>query len=560
MSLSLAFFGGLLVALIAIQMVRPRFVRRAISAARFFAKLPPPKSQARLAWQPPRPTRSFWLRLAAWTAAVVALLAMERARVVPRVDRLGVWLWIDTSASLTAREGGGTRWAEAQAAALAWLDRLSAQYPTARIEWRLSAFDEARRDLAVGTGRAPELRAALLALSPRALGTNVGLIAAAGAGAPVLASGDSVTHLIVISDLPRPGGLKETAVPIVWHEVGGAASNTGFTGLAAVRNPFTGSLARMRVVLQHAGRLEDAPSSLLVRPPGGVEIKRTDLAWRADGLGEIEIAVDAPGLYHVKLEAGAGGACAFDDAVAWRVPPPRTVRVDWRAPGKEWVSHLGWEQVAIDAPDLRVISLAQLDRVPVDRIPLLVLTEAEPASGPELISGFVEGHPLLDEMNFDVLERVGPRSLPLSPGGQFQFVLRAGPNRGWVAVRSSPRACIVPEPPPPGAADGAAVRLRQTLFFNALRFLLAEKPLPPLYTLTTPARPEPALDQAHLALHGGEGQTFKTVPLAPADPFDPVVAAASVEREPRWPCWVAVVAAIAAWEGVLALWGGVRWS
>jgi hypothetical protein len=109
----------------------------------------------------------------------------------------------------------------------------------------------------------------------------------------------------------------------------------------------------------------------------------------------------------------------------------------------------------------------------------------------------------------------------------------------WIAERPSPLAVYVPGLPIDG--DDNLSRFSSTVFFNAARSVLQRRPLPPLFTLTSPESPEPS--GSLIALHPGEGNTGRAPRSVGA--FDPQARQHQpVERRRAvWP-WLVAAAAL----------------
>ena len=121
-------------------------------------------------------------------------------------------------------------------------------------------------------------------------------------------------------------------------------------------------------------------------------------------------------------------------------------------------------------------------------------------------------------------------------------------------MRDHPRAAWIPGLPSRGADSRAA--FSTTLFFNALRLLLANRETEPLYELTSPSQPEP--DGARIALHPGEGDT-QGRPVSRGDSEDVEPVAVKRAGSPAWPWLVLAAAACCAIDQVMVAWRGRRW-
>ncbi len=190
---------------------------------------------------------------------------------------------------------------------------------------------------------------------------------------------------------------------------------------------------------------------------------------------------------------------------------------------------------------------------PDERTPALVIGPGyDQTANTAEIRWFEDGSPLLSDVNFDVLETLTLPELELPRG--FAPVLTGIDGRVHVAIRNDPPAAYIPGLPV--NTDTAPGRFSTTVFYNAVRHLLRERPLPPLYTLTSPAHPSPQGNR--LALHPDEGDTaIPPVSSGRLFPIRPGLKATG--KKLLWPLLVMVSVFIFSLERVLACYGGNRW-
>jgi len=535
--------AGLLAGLVALYMARPRFRRRTLSAARFLAGLPVRETR-RLAWSwhAPVTAPAFWLQLLvlALCLAAVAGAAWRATGTAPA--RLGVWLLVDTSHGMTTRQDGADRMAAARREALAAVDAVAARAEGAALCFRLSAFDVVRRDL-LGDADAPAVAAALADLAPRPAGTDLAVVAAALRAPP--ADGCTVTHAVVVTDRAAPD--PAAAVPVVWRDVSRPAPNLGLTGVTAARDPLTGAVEAVGLATGAWGGADAAPTVAVVGPDGAPVAVET-------GPGpdpEARFVPPVPGTYAVTL--APGGAYTGDDRAVVEVPATGRLAVDWRLPDSAWPERLGWAAAgAGGAPGLRVTAdpadaAADGDGAPV---PTLVVGGGWRPGGRTAVGFFAEGHPLLDMVNLDALERAGPVAVPLPDG--FAPVLLDDRGGALVAVRDEPPAALVPGlPTAAGTAGGPADAVAATLFFDALRRLVGGSHRPLEVAVTTAdgtpvVRPEGEGETGHVPRSRG-----RLADIAPVPPGAGPVPGGAAGR-PLWPWLVLAAAAVLAGERALA--------
>lgn len=546
--------GGLLVALVALYLVSPPVRRRRLSAARFLTPLP----------RPPRPLGGrirlerllnsplFWLQLlvlatlcwAAWSVGGRGPVAGPRA--------IGLWLLLDTSASMSVVQDGQPRMLQAQL--LAAEAMTSSNAATLGGAWcaRLAAFDMEWRDLQTA-GDPLQAMSLLSALVPRPLGTDLEqLRGRLAAGGQVEEPGACpITDILVVSDRPAPPWLAEIPLPVKWQDVGRPAANVGFTDIQPVRNQLTGEVVEIRYEIVAYG---SAPglTTLTISGPDGV-IREEGLSWADLRVIQDRFRPTVPGEYTLALSPD--GVYGYDDSAQLRIEPAEPIRLDWRLADRSTLDQLGWSATTEDAL-AQVIGYAELSAADPGKPALVVGPGYAPAQPPieQRIGDFDEASPLIADLNLDVAERagiVGQTGLPAS----FEPVLRGSDGAIWIAVQPEPLAVYVPGLPL-WNDDNSGV-FSQTVFFNALRLLLNQRPFDPIYSLTSPAAPEP--DGTRLALHPGEGDTGgEPLSTGSLERWEP--AGARAEQSSLWPLLVVVAGAILLIERIGMILRGDRWG
>lgn len=561
MTLAAWLLGALAIAVIAVHMARPSSNRRYISAARFFRDLPRAEKSSQR-WQINNPLSLPMLaRLAVLTLLLWALLPWIGAMLQPsRSSGIGLWVLIDTSGSLAAREGLGTRLNTAQI--IAAQDVYSALSALATAEdnafcLRLSTFDQTRIDLL--TTRSIDVFAqALASLTPRALATDLSLVRNAVALAAQSGSDECpISHVLVITDQAPLNDLSaESSVPVFWRTVGSPVDNLAITGIAPIRNPLTGLVQSISVDL--TAYSNDPPAArFTIRDPAGVSIIDEEVRWQGSPpirRWRVEFAINQPGRYAMTLTPG--GALDFDDSAEIEVPASQVVKIDWQLPDAAWPALPGWE-LSTQTPHLRIVALADAPRTAQqtsDLTPTLFVGTATQTPNAEQewpILFFQEGHPLLADLNFDVVEKTPP-ALSSMPAG-LSPVLQADYGAAWLAWRTQPPAAAVPGLPVFDSTESVATTIA---FFNGVRTLLGRTTLPPLYSLTDPAQSQP--EGTRLALHPGESDTFSIV--ARYEPLPPLsTRALPAAEQARWPLWLSLAAFLWMIERMLTAWRGERW-
>lgn len=537
---------------VAVHMIRARFLSRPpISSAAFFKPLPPTQSPQFAIGNPLR-SLPLYLRLAVVGLLIAATFPIT-VRELPGVDApLGIWLVIDTSASMSARAGGVTRHAEAVNLAtqvIAAVEDREDLQPC----WRALAFD---MEVRYGTA-SPAAEAALQAVqefAPRPLGTDVDLLRShlAGQDIPTVSEGCPPAHVVVLSDRPAPDWLTAIETPrFTWLVAGAPTDNVGLIAIVPDRHPLSGRIDSLSVTVAAYGARPDGVS-LQVQTEVAEEL--LPINWDADGIWNVSIPITTSGFYSLTLSAG--GNYAYDDVATLDLDEAGPIRVDWQLADRSVLNALvgtgAWVEDSL-APQLRVAGRLE----DADEVPALVVSGGY-AAEPFTIADFYEASPLIAGLNFDVIERIGMTAAPLPE--DFIPVLRSqqapSGDMAWIAQRDDPPAAIVPGLPTQLGDEKGAVS--NVIFFNAVRWLLDTRDLRPIYVLTDPTHPQ--IEGARLALHQGEGDTAQrargqgTVQDIYAGASQPVQ-----NMRPWWPMLLTAAAVLFALDQLLAVWKVQQW-
>ena len=536
--------AALTAGLVLLHMIRPRFERRIISAARFFEGLPPArKGMPRLRLSSPVGSRPLYLQLPLMLLALAAVWSARSAFSDEEVLGFGVWIVVDSSSSMITADGTGARMDNAVREVRKVISEARRQAGGRPVCFRLSTFDLALAHLAETTDDAV-IEGMLGAVKPRALGTDLNLVRGLRASLANQAGDCMITHLVVISDIPAPDWTAEDApVRTVWRHVGRPTSNVGFTGIKGVRDPLTGRVRSVEVTVTAYG--STGFTRLRIADPDGNAVLEESPAWNPDGRFTASFQPTRAGRYVLQLDSE--DAYAPDNRAEIDIGGGSDIRVDWRPADRTLPDALGWRQDT-DQPHLRVASLPIID----DQVPTLYLGNGYRGGTAESISDFYESSQLVADLNLDVAETL-TMNAPTLPEG-FKAVLRRTDGTVPAAERQNPPAVLVPGVPLD--TDDNIGRFSSTLFFNGVRWLLGERPLPPLYTLTTPEQPE--AEGIRLALHPDEGNTARR-----GRQFGDLTAIQPVpvkgESVPFWPMLLAAAALFFALERILGAYAGPQW-
>lgn len=550
--IAVVLMGFLVLGMVAAHMARSRFQRiPRVSAARFFQGLPPPRDVPRLRVANPLRSVPFYLRLAAALVLFFAVLSQWMPLVPGEAWRMGIWLIVDTSGSMSTVQAGGSRHDAAQRAAAEVTRQAQGAGRDVALCWRVSAFDlELRHELI--TEQSLAALEAVADFTPRALGTDMSVLRSVLPDLKETAAAECpITHLVVLTDQSIPDWMTaEARVPVIWLPIGEQVENVGFSQIRIRRHPLTGLVDAVGLELMSYGRATSGVRLSVIAPDGtAYEIPAV---WQLDGSWSEEITPVAAGQYAFRVSPG--GSYGYDDEVRIEVADAGPIRVDWRLSDRTWLEKLlaagAWVEDRA-TPQLRITDTVSAS----DGVPELIVGvgyEGEPSE----IWDFYEPSQLLADLNLDVAETVGMVGQIVPQ--DFTPVLRAmgGPEaeQAWLAQRDLPLAAIIPGLPK--ISGEREQEFSTTVFFNAVRWLLQSRALPPLYELTSPEAPEPG--GTRLALHDGEGDTTRLAQgVGAIDDLVPVIIGR--HGRPLWPLLLTIAAALFLVERSLAAWRGYRW-
>ena len=543
------FFAGLSLSVFIIHMIRPRFQRRRISSLHFFAGLPPARTgPSRFRAGNPFRSRPLYLQVLVVATLLYGLYQADKTYSAPGDLGFGVWIAVDTSASMSTLEAGGTRLELARREALAILQRVDAARGGLDLCVKVSGFHMGW-DHGGSTAQMGAARDALGKLKVRPLGTNLNLIRRLfGELANQPPESCTVTQLVVLSDQPAPAwAVRQPGLEMVWRQVGGPVENLGFTAVTPSRDPLTGLVKQVEFGITNFSD-PGTHAKLSVRDDRGDVVFQASRALGAKETWPCSWVQPLPGSYTAVIEPG--GAYGYDDQVSFPIGDHDTIRVDWRLPDKTLFGQLGWVEDNSD-PHLRVMA-PPFDSLP---IPTLYVSQSSSGNGSALkheIRDFYEASPLLADLNLDVGESLGWSGSVLPQG--FEAVLRRMDGSVLLAQRESPPAALVPLLP--GETQSSEGKFATTSFFNGVRWLLENRTLEPLTTLTELRHPEPQGNR--LVLHENEGNT--RLPQRSFGRVETLQPVRQVPSEfPLWPIFLTLAALFMVLDRLLAFYKGGAW-
>lgn len=461
----------------------------------------------------------------------------------------GLWILVDTSASMTTIQSSGDRMAAAKREVKALLDKLGQEEEP----WcfGLATFDQALVVHEYDTS-ASRIGNMLEALTPRALGTDLTLIRAlANQLATPKEDVCPASYMVVVTDMPAPDWIAgpDAAAEFVWQDIGEPVTNVGISGMRWSGVPKIGTSKSIEIELVSYG---DSPetSTATVRGPDGKEIVRQSIDWNEVGTKRVVFEPALAGEYSIELEPG--GAYFYDDRAQITAAPSDHVTVDWQLADRAIPDMLEWQQESSN-PHLRVLPFpGSLGQTPT----LLVGAGYGTSPADTRITYFVEANPLLADLNLDVAEILRiegielPDDSPLVPVMSGAFPEKDSPDRVWLATSDSPLAAFVPGLPILNG-DQDLNAFSTTAFFNAVQWLLQGREMTPLYNLTTPDHPLP--EDNRIALYPGEANTAR-LPLS----FGEIVNIRPIETqspgEAIWPKILALAVCLFSLDRLLVFW------
>jgi hypothetical protein len=500
------------------HMQKPRPPRIAISFVRFVPALPPaPAGWSRIALTVPRDPLTLFCLLAAAALCLWALFDAHRSYQATRPDHLGLRVVFDRSHSMSAADGGESRYnlalARLEAARLA-LGDAGAGSLCVEVIGVAGAINAAQP---LEQGR--QLQADLLVPLPE--GGDPDLLVEAAARS----QGECVlTHVLVLTDLAQTGGGPADGPRRIWDQVGAPVENSGLRILALLPAAFGQTNPEIRIEGMSSG--QPPPARLRLEGPGGAQDLEVLPDPDAEGRWSALATYAGPGEYRASLAAGDG--YAGDDAVLAQLDRPAGVLADWRLDALSRPTAIG--AGGADAP-----LVVQADRlVPGDlsRPILIAYAGFGGATSGRVIGPFREDAVIFSALNFDALEPVLPSPWPGELPTGFAPVLTDDQGGVIIARRDRPFGLILPQPGLDLAEPQRSLSL--ALFFAGLADLLTLPPDPQSLRWI-------AADGTEISHAWRESLTARPV-APPADLAVFSMSTAADEAMPVWP-W-AVLAAL----------------
>ncbi|MBT3468894.1 MAG: VWA domain-containing protein [Opitutae bacterium] len=561
---SLLMLSGLLLAgILAANMLRPRFTKKVVSAAKFFMDLPPAKeARSRLRLSNPARSRPLYFQLLMLVLLVVALLLYRANMRGMTRDGVALWILIDTSASMDTKAGSGGRRLDL-AIEKARRSIASAEKVAEDLELRIriSGYDLEINDV-VNTQSAAKALSALDTLKVRSLGTDLSIVSEAIAKVDAQNQSDEpedldfrFTHLHIISDQsPRPQPAKN--VRVIWENIGKPANNQGIIDIQPNKtDPITALIREISVTCEYHG--EQAGAQLSITAPKGHAVPVNELRWKRNGKAVLSFPVEDIGLYRVALNSASGYKDSYnwDNRAAFYINETKYVKADWQLADKNLMGKINWKQSS-DRPDIRIVSFtgsSSLSKTPT----IYVGRQVEKAGTGQSTIKIFENHPLIHTVDFDAFDQEKIPGIPLPKG--FKPALAGGPDsETWLAYRDKPAPAVYIPGVPMMSTNRAGI-FSDILFVNSVRWLLGlnSEAVEPLYKLTDVGHPEPSDNR--VVLHPGEGDTSSSNATSSGSSDDIRRASLGTEKIPVWPSLLSLCALVFLIERGMAAYGSSRW-
>jgi hypothetical protein len=455
---ALAVFAGLGVIAWYLQRPTPRPIR--LSFARLIPD-PPEDRQPVPTMALTLPVRSvaFWLHLLAVLAALMAIWLDLRLQWSAPTPTIGLRLVLDASHSMSVRSDadGDTRWSLLQAQAHTEAEAARAAAETNGYCDEVVVVGDSMRTMALQE---------LAQVQPLTETTTPARLLQA---ADRERTDCAITHVVIITDLPRPALESEPRdQPLRWLQVGQPVANVAVTNIGYTPPRLDGTPAQVTVTVDRFGTV-DVPALQITGPGGEARAELRPSAERA-GRFVATLPVTAGGAYTARVYDGGG--YTGDDIVQFTLDAPDRLAVDWRL--EDIPPPRG--ATSSDTSSLIVMDLSEFASADPTNSVLATYPGWDSAAAGE-IGAFVDDPELLSSVNFDVLERWVPSPIPHPLPEGFQAVITDATGGVLAARRTDPPGVIVPAPLLSAQPDVAA--LSAILFYSGLQDLVdaEERPL-----------------------------------------------------------------------------------
>lgn len=542
--------------LIILYMFRPYYQPFEISSAEFFETVKGPTISLRFNILSLVTSTPFWLQLFILGCLLLAVLFSDRGLPQAPVESIGILIAIDTSASMSTRDGAQTRMDTARQE----VDRVRAQvvdlseaYSDVRFCESLVAFDSGGIRIQDGTS--------LENIDHRALGTATSILRIWLESLLSAEMGQNnischPTHVVIITDVTAPEWVTQSEIPVIWRDVGEPVPNVGIVSIEPRGSELFGWNGSVEVSITAYGT-PPPTTSIAILDGNNNLIDSRELSWTVATTQSRTFDLPTAGDYTVMIVPD--DAYMYDNRATIRVDNFQNIRYSWElsTPIPFDLSSVGWELNA-ENPNLRIVpSTSEIE----SGIPTIIVSnEYRQATDSHSIAYFEEETGLLDQISLDAAQslRIGQSSFIASLDPDLYTVILADDaDNVLVAMNDSAPFVVLPGPPIIDA-DPELNRFSQTLFFNAVRWLLNSSAITPdLYTNTNNANLVPigninVLHEGEGAVHtenSGFGDFSDITPIQP-----------QVAEDPIWALFLFLASIVLVVERGLTLFGGHPWN
>ena len=273
------------------------------------------------------------------------------------------------------------------------------------------------------------------------------------------------THSIIVTDLPQNAGANaDFDGHVIWQQVGAPSPNLAIWEVVVNTGTLRSGDPSLVLRVAEFGNSPSKPIASMSHPSG-----QTDLAMIPDPARENGWEIEFPfmGAGNYAFTINDIGGLSTDNRVAFELGEIGDIAIDWRLSEPSRPGFLG-----DPADNTETIFVANYDlasaELPND--PFVLTYSGWNGARPQNIGAFMRDHPILDGVNFDVLEAMAPQPVNPQSAHPLNSVVRPEAGDGvWVAIRENPRGAIVPAPV--NSANQDVSRLSKLIFYNALAWV-----------------------------------------------------------------------------------------
>ena len=464
-------------AVVVFHMVRPNFRSLRISASRFLPD--PPKSSAprnRIVLSLPPITIRFLLRLMLVAIALSALVLNwpDTESDTRPATALRVLLDISGSMAVSVDTAETSRLDQARVAIFQGVEQFLLAAPEDQnrcIELFLVGRSVVKVAVLHSVGNAQEVAGLISPISAERAGSSAARLGDALAATPDSAC--NASHALVVTDRPALSSIQSRFKgTVLWHQIGQSSDNVGVIGASVEGGGLRGGPREIVARIQVYGT-DLANLSASVQGPSGRLASRV----RRDpdrALGWL-VRFDATEAGMYEIVASPGGSFAGDDRLQVILDQSQETSVDWKLTSIVRPAVFAASSGPSGSNSILVAQFAEVPENP-ERPVLGVYPGWAGRNRAMTIGPFIENHPIMENVDFDLFEEFAPRPMTNLPAGTISVIRPSNSTRSevWVGIRNNPRMAIIPEPLLSGDENVRAMSL--LIFFNALKWVSDESP------------------------------------------------------------------------------------